>query len=114
MTTYWGWVFGAFSEGTRVYTSVNDEHILTAYAEYTRAWVSEIVTWDSAKPTVLEYLFYWFASATNQRGGWTIPQVSVESKLGRVLRFPSTFRSLCLDVEGKLDHNLFLALTRYP
>ncbi|OBZ77091.1 hypothetical protein A0H81_03779 [Grifola frondosa] len=58
LTTYFGWVFGAFSR------------------EWTKAFVSDIISYDSTCPTVLECLFYWFASASEVPGGWTIPEVS--------------------------------------
>ncbi|OBZ75734.1 hypothetical protein A0H81_04415 [Grifola frondosa] len=63
LTTYWGWVFGAFSEG------------------WSRAFVSEVKRCDTAKPTVLECLFYWFASASGVEGAWTIPEVMLFTAL---------------------------------
>ncbi|KAI0721676.1 hypothetical protein C8T65DRAFT_630848 [Cerioporus squamosus] len=57
VTTYWGWVFGAFS------------------AEYTRAWVSEVIPSSSQDPTILQCLFYWFASALGHPNRWRIPMV---------------------------------------
>ncbi|KAI0748025.1 hypothetical protein C8Q80DRAFT_1169656 [Daedaleopsis nitida] len=61
LTSYWGWVFGTFSEGM------------------TQAWVSQIIDWDSKQPTVIEHLFFWFASATSHEQSlpcaWAIPQV---------------------------------------
>ncbi|GBE82328.1 predicted protein [Sparassis crispa] len=57
VTTYFGWVFGAFSKG------------------WTRAFVSPIFKSDEQDPTVEEVLVYWLASAVGVDGGWTIPEV---------------------------------------
>ncbi|KAH9946197.1 uncharacterized protein BXZ73DRAFT_73016 [Epithele typhae] len=60
MTTYWGWVFGAFSE------------------QYTSAWVSDVIRYDAEDPTIVECLFFWLACATlkqQPRNAWSIPQV---------------------------------------
>ena len=32
-----------------------------------RAWVSQVVPWNSKEPNVIECLFYWFVSALGQR-----------------------------------------------
>ncbi|KAI0928796.1 hypothetical protein AcW2_004685 [Taiwanofungus camphoratus] len=57
VTTYWGWVFGAFSKG------------------WTRGFVSDVKTSDQKRPTVAECLVYWFGSAVGIPGGWEIPEV---------------------------------------
>ncbi|KAI1795967.1 hypothetical protein LXA43DRAFT_696948 [Ganoderma leucocontextum] len=63
LTTYREWVFGAFSK------------------EHSQAWTSDIMPYDSKDPdpTIVEYLFYWLASATAQETSlvnpWTIPKV---------------------------------------
>ncbi|KAI0798054.1 hypothetical protein C8Q75DRAFT_740501 [Abortiporus biennis] len=57
VTSYWGWVFGTFSDG------------------WTRAYVSPVVSSDNYRPTVLECLVFWFASAFRMDGGFSIPEV---------------------------------------
>ncbi|KAL6308989.1 hypothetical protein BKA93DRAFT_859648 [Sparassis latifolia] len=52
VTSYSGWVFGAFSKG------------------WTRAFVSPIFKSDEQDPTVEEVLVYWLASAVGVDGGW--------------------------------------------
>ncbi|RPD66036.1 hypothetical protein L226DRAFT_530174 [Lentinus tigrinus ALCF2SS1-7] len=92
LTTYWGWVFGAFSE------------------EYTRAWVSEVIPSQSQDPTVLQCLFYWFASALDCPKSWKIPMVSDEISWP-----PSTFRSVCpIRSDGQLDDKVLGALSSWP
>ncbi|KZT26223.1 hypothetical protein NEOLEDRAFT_1063653 [Neolentinus lepideus HHB14362 ss-1] len=54
------WVFGTFTKGWR------------------RAFVSPIIDIRSKKPTVLECLVYWLASAVGVPGGWVIPEVGNE------------------------------------
>ncbi|CDO70801.1 hypothetical protein BN946_scf184798.g117 [Trametes cinnabarina] len=63
VTSYWGWVFGCFSQRrTRVYTS-------------------RVIPYDSAKPnaTVVECLFFWFscamASQIHPPHAWIPPEV---------------------------------------
>ncbi|CCL99143.1 uncharacterized protein FIBRA_01158 [Fibroporia radiculosa] len=57
ITTYWGWVFGAFSRG------------------WTVGFVSEVIPANFKAPTVLESLVFWLGSAMNKPGGWRIPEV---------------------------------------
>ncbi|TFK92379.1 hypothetical protein K466DRAFT_231751 [Polyporus arcularius HHB13444] len=94
VTTYWGWVFGAFS------------------AEYTRAWVSEVIPSRSQEPTILQCLFYWFASALRRPRSWKIPMVSDE--VSTISRPPSTLRSVCLGPDGQLDRKVLFALSDWP
>ncbi|TFK80931.1 hypothetical protein K466DRAFT_656394 [Polyporus arcularius HHB13444] len=63
LTTYRGWVFGAFSKGT------------------THAWISRVIDGYSKEPTILECLFYWFMSATGciSECSFEIPQVEPSS-----------------------------------
>lgn len=57
LTTYWGWVFGAFSQGWTVGFS---RGILDRNCKY---------------PTVLESLVYWLGSSIGVPGSWEIPEV---------------------------------------
>ncbi|KDQ60847.1 hypothetical protein JAAARDRAFT_55585 [Jaapia argillacea MUCL 33604] len=75
LSTCWGWVFGAFSNG------------------WTRAFVSPIISFDSEEPTVLSCLVYWFASSTGLPGTWKIPKVGDEP-----LAIPSEFICDVFDV----------------
>ncbi|TBU50675.1 hypothetical protein BD309DRAFT_944451 [Dichomitus squalens] len=60
LTTYRDWVFGAFSK------------------EQTEAWVSDVMTWDSENPNLLECLFYWLSSATVRRAKLVNPFIIPE------------------------------------
>ncbi|KZP31321.1 hypothetical protein FIBSPDRAFT_47068 [Athelia psychrophila] len=58
LTTFHGWVFGAFSEG------------------WTTAYVSPIINWHDAEiSSALQSLVHWTASAMGIPGGWSTPQM---------------------------------------
>lgn len=61
-TTYEIWVFGIFSPGdlNAVFVPFRIADLAT---DWTQAWTSEVVGLDATGPTVLECLFYWFATA---------------------------------------------------
>ena len=110
VTSYWGWVFGAFSQGkfeTPRLLGIGSHHRIGR----THAWTSDIIYWDSKDPTIVECLMFWFASATAPEdlpGAWTIPQVSGEAT--SAFARPSTFRTLCLNAEAKFQFDFFDAL----
>lgn len=83
------------------------------YAEYTRVWVSEVIPSRSQDPTVIQCLFYWFASALGFPRSWKTPKVSDEIS-GNISRSPSTFRSVCLRQNGLLDRQALNALNGWP
>ncbi|KII88526.1 hypothetical protein PLICRDRAFT_627362 [Plicaturopsis crispa FD-325 SS-3] len=62
VSTYMGWVFGAFSAG------------------WTKAWVSPIKEFDAYDPSVIQCLVYWLAAAGGLKGCWEIPKVCSEPK----------------------------------
>ncbi|KAI0721678.1 hypothetical protein C8T65DRAFT_630855 [Cerioporus squamosus] len=95
LTTYDDWVFGVFSRG------------------YTQAWVSNVLHGQSLGPTILECLFYWFASAAGSPSGWRVPDVRAELS-GSVARFPATTRSAYLRYDGGLDGNALRAAYNWP
>ena len=79
--------------------------------ERTRAWVSDVIPWDSKGPTIVECLFFWLASATvpqHRPHEWTVPQVSAEIQGG--VMHPSTLHSLSLDKDAMLQSNFLSAL----
>ncbi|KAH9854133.1 hypothetical protein C2E23DRAFT_727038 [Lenzites betulinus] len=80
LTTYWGWVFGAFSSAR------------------TCAFTSHVIPFDSKEPTIVQYLFFWLSSAVashvHPHGAWSIPQVSAERARRRV-QYPCTYLSIC-------------------
>ncbi|KAI0781034.1 hypothetical protein BD413DRAFT_501975 [Trametes elegans] len=61
LTSYYGWVFGAFSEARSV------------------AFVSDVISWSSQSPTIVQCLYFWFSCAVGPRirsaGPWTMPEV---------------------------------------
>ncbi|KAI0695894.1 hypothetical protein BC835DRAFT_1272766 [Cytidiella melzeri] len=61
VTTYWGWVFGAFSRGR------------------TRGFVTSVKPYNACSPTIIEFLTFWFASAMQISGGWVVPEVRLSS-----------------------------------
>jgi len=57
LSSYDGWVFGAFSEG------------------WTHAWVTPVKRYDARNTTVVEALLYWVGTAIGIHGGWQIPEL---------------------------------------
>ncbi|KAL6308990.1 hypothetical protein BKA93DRAFT_724538 [Sparassis latifolia] len=92
VTTYFGWVFGAFSKG------------------WTRAFVSPIFKSDEQDPTVEEVLVYWLASAVGVDGGWTIPEVSDEPEYVAV-EIPCLVRDILPPVSYAEERRALMALS---
>lgn len=120
LTNYNEWVFGTFSAGAvPSLRACLCSSCSTGVVEMTQAWVSPVVSWNSREPTVMEQLFFWFASAATSTqprplpGAWVIPQVSAE-QLGNIPQSPSTFRSVCLTRDGRLDRDALRALASWP
>lgn len=64
--------------------------ILTySYIGWTRAWVTDIITFDDLRPTVIETLIFWLASSLGTPGGFTIPEVCNEP-VYRTKAYPCT------------------------
>ncbi|KAI0646957.1 hypothetical protein C8Q79DRAFT_1009114 [Trametes meyenii] len=99
LTTYWGWVFGAFSPGR------------------SRAFTSEIIPFDLKGPTVIQCLFFWFTCAiaglVHPHGAWAVPEVSGERQNHNVLR-PCTYRSICRKRKRLKERDALLALALKP
>ncbi|KAI0818596.1 hypothetical protein BC629DRAFT_1463079 [Irpex lacteus] len=58
VTTYWGWIFGAFSRGR------------------SRGFVTSVKSYTTISPSILEHLVFWFASAMQISGAWEIPEIA--------------------------------------
>ncbi|KAL6298856.1 hypothetical protein BKA93DRAFT_743354 [Sparassis latifolia] len=92
VTSYSGWVFGAFSKG------------------WTRAFVSPIFKSDDQDPTVEEILVFWLASAVGVDGGWTIPEVSDEPEYVGV-EIPCLVRDILPPVSFAEERRALMALS---
>ncbi|KAI0721675.1 hypothetical protein C8T65DRAFT_630847 [Cerioporus squamosus] len=92
LTTYCGWVFGAFSEG-------RGNH----------AWVSGVISGYSKGPTILECLFYWIASATGCTSQYSF-QIPAEAwswdEEGHLQVHESRMASSCYYVDPCSDDDL--------
>ncbi|KAI0670476.1 hypothetical protein C8Q78DRAFT_1079438 [Trametes maxima] len=99
LTTYWGWVFGAFSQGR------------------SRAFTSEIIPFNLKLPTVVQCLFSWFACAIagqiHPHGAWAIPEVSGEAQNHNAVQ-PCTYRSICRKRKRLKERDALLALALKP
>ncbi|KAI0831205.1 hypothetical protein BC628DRAFT_1311948 [Trametes gibbosa] len=97
LTTYWGWVFGAFSAGR------------------TRAFTSHVIPFDTKEPTIVQYLFFWLSSAvaSHVHGVWSIPEVS-EERANYNIQYPCTYRSICRKRKRFNERDALLALALQP
>ncbi|EMD38512.1 hypothetical protein CERSUDRAFT_49297, partial [Gelatoporia subvermispora B] len=91
VTTYWGWVWGAFS----------------------RAWTNGFVTrhcdFRESSPTILESSLYWLASAMELEGSWQVPEVS--EPIYSSIETPCLVRDIMPPESWEVDRRTLLALS---
>ncbi|KAI0361992.1 hypothetical protein OH77DRAFT_1388422 [Trametes cingulata] len=97
LTTYWGWSSRTLGR--------------------TGAFTSGIIPFDSRKPTIVQCLFFWFASALAPQlqpvGAWTIPEVSGEVA-NYDTQLPCTHRSIFRLRKRLKERDALLAFVRKP
>jgi len=92
ITTYWGWAFGAFSQG------------------WTVGYISNFHLSGQLQPTILECLIFWLGSSMGKSGGWQIPEVSREPAF-IPRQIPCTFRDIILPSQYVQDRSALFALS---
>ncbi|OCH95517.1 hypothetical protein OBBRIDRAFT_720196 [Obba rivulosa] len=92
VTTYWGWVLGAFSKA------------------WSNGFVTRIHDFSESQPTILESLLYWIASAMGIEGSWQVPEVSNEPAFIQI-ESPCLVRDIMPPGSWEADRRALLALS---